>query len=139
MVTIVTKGGDTSKRPKEVRFWCAFTLAEICETDPLPALAQLAAKDRRTVRGSWAVSRRQPKRSALSNRSGERIALTVVRGAQVMPHPRSRIRIKRPATMLSALDWASHWVYLCTSDQSAETGGERPHKMKSPQTPFRTT
>jgi hypothetical protein len=30
-------------------------------------------------------------------------------------------------------------VYLCTSDQSAETGGERPHKMKSPQTPFRTT
>ena len=30
-------------------------------------------------------------------------------------------------------------VYLCTSDQSVETGGERPHKMKSPQTPFRTT
>jgi hypothetical protein len=30
-------------------------------------------------------------------------------------------------------------VYLCTSDQSAETGGERPHKMKSPQTPFLTT
>jgi hypothetical protein len=30
-------------------------------------------------------------------------------------------------------------VYLCTSDQLAETGGERPHKMKSPQTPFRTT
>src|ERR1039458_5201254 len=30
-------------------------------------------------------------------------------------------------------------VYLCTSDQLAETGGERPHKMKSPQTPFLTT
>jgi len=30
-------------------------------------------------------------------------------------------------------------VYLCTSDQPAETGGERPHKMKSPQTPFLTT
>jgi hypothetical protein len=30
-------------------------------------------------------------------------------------------------------------VYLCTSDQLAETGGENPHKMKSPQTPFRTT
>jgi 2-dehydro-3-deoxyphosphogluconate aldolase/(4S)-4-hydroxy-2-oxoglutarate aldolase len=30
-------------------------------------------------------------------------------------------------------------VYLCTSDQSAETGGERPHKMKSPQPPFLTT
>jgi hypothetical protein len=27
-------------------------------------------------------------------------------------------------------------VYLCTSDQPAETGGERPHKMKPPQTPF---
>ena len=32
-----------------------------------------------------------------------------------------------------------HKVYLCTSDRLAETGGERPHKMKSPQTPFRTT
>lgn len=30
-------------------------------------------------------------------------------------------------------------LYLCTSDQLAETGGERPHKMKSPQTPFLTT
>ncbi len=30
-------------------------------------------------------------------------------------------------------------VYLCTSDQLAETGGERPHKMKSPQRPFLTT
>jgi hypothetical protein len=30
-------------------------------------------------------------------------------------------------------------VYLCTSDQLAQTGGERPPKMKSPQTPFLTT
>ena len=30
-------------------------------------------------------------------------------------------------------------LYLWTSGQLGETGGERPHKMKSPQTPFRTT
>ena len=30
-------------------------------------------------------------------------------------------------------------VYLCTSDQPAETGGERPHKMKLQIVPFRTT
>ena len=30
-------------------------------------------------------------------------------------------------------------VYWLTIFRRGETGGERPHKMKSPQTPFRTT
>ena len=34
---------------------------------------------------------------------------------------------------------ASPKVYPWTSGQLGETGGERPHKMKSPQTPFLTT
>jgi len=42
-------------------------------------------------------------------------------------------------SLLRLRSCAFHKVYLCTSDQPAETGGERPHKMKSPQTPFRTT
>jgi len=42
-------------------------------------------------------------------------------------------------SLLRLRSCAFHKVYLCTSDQSAETGGESPHKMKSPQMPFRTT
>jgi hypothetical protein len=42
---------------KEVRFWCAFALAQMGDGDALVNLKRLAAKDRRIVRGFWSVSR----------------------------------------------------------------------------------
>jgi HEAT repeat protein len=42
---------------KEVRFWCAFSLAEMGDPDALVALRNLAKRDRRIVRGFWSVSR----------------------------------------------------------------------------------
>jgi HEAT repeats len=46
--------GDSSK---EVRFWCAYALAEMGDCDALTHLAKLVAKDRRIVKGLWSVSR----------------------------------------------------------------------------------
>jgi hypothetical protein len=62
-----------------------------------------------------------------------------------------KARLYRSLRSLSNVDsWATFFakvvatgspqkVYLRTIDQPAETRGESPHKMKSPQTPFRTT
>jgi HEAT repeat protein len=42
---------------KEVRFWCAYALAEMGDGDAVVNLRKLARKDRRIVRGFWSVSR----------------------------------------------------------------------------------
>src|SRR5277367_600503 len=42
---------------KEVRFWCAYSLAEMGDTDALAGLRKLAKEDRRIVKGFWSVSR----------------------------------------------------------------------------------
>ena len=42
---------------KEVRFWCAYSLAEIGDRDALAALRKLAKVDHRVVKGWWSVSR----------------------------------------------------------------------------------
>jgi len=45
---------DTSK---EVRFWCAYALAQMADDDALMPLKELAESDHRVVRGFWSVSR----------------------------------------------------------------------------------
>jgi HEAT repeat protein len=45
---------DTSK---EVRFWCAYSLAEMGDEEALIPLKELAQSDHRSVRGFWSVSR----------------------------------------------------------------------------------
>lgn len=42
---------------KEVRFWCAYSLAEMGDPDALAALRKLAKVDHRIVKGWWSVSR----------------------------------------------------------------------------------
>jgi len=42
---------------KEVRFWCAFALAQMGDGDALLNLRKLAKQDRRIVRGFWSVIR----------------------------------------------------------------------------------
>ena len=42
---------------KEVRFWCAYALAEMGDTDALAGLRKLAKEDQRIVKGFWSVSR----------------------------------------------------------------------------------
>jgi HEAT repeat protein len=42
---------------KEVRFWCAYSLAEMGEGDALIPLKNLTEKDHRIVRGFWSVSK----------------------------------------------------------------------------------
>jgi HEAT repeat protein len=42
---------------KEVRFWCAYSLAQMGEGDALSRLRKLAANDHRIVKGFWSVSR----------------------------------------------------------------------------------
>jgi hypothetical protein len=42
---------------KEVRFWCAYSLAEMADEEALIPLKKLAQDDQRVVRGSWSVSR----------------------------------------------------------------------------------
>ena len=42
---------------KEVRFWCAYALAEMGEADALIPLKDLVKSDHRIVRGFWSVSR----------------------------------------------------------------------------------
>lgn len=45
--------GDPSK---EVRFWCAYALAEMGESEALIPLRDLVKRDHRIVRGFWSVS-----------------------------------------------------------------------------------
>jgi HEAT repeat protein len=48
---------ENLKHPsKEVRFWCAYALAEMADEDALIALWELATSDYRVVRGFWSVS-----------------------------------------------------------------------------------
>jgi len=42
---------------KDVRFWCAYSLAQMGDGDALPPLRELARKDQRIVKGFWSVSR----------------------------------------------------------------------------------
>jgi HEAT repeat protein len=42
---------------KEVRFWCAYSLAQMGERDALGPLRKLAATDHRMLKGFWSVSR----------------------------------------------------------------------------------
>jgi HEAT repeat protein len=42
---------------KDVRFWCAYALAEMGDTDALAGLRKLAKEDQRIVKGFWSVSR----------------------------------------------------------------------------------
>jgi HEAT repeat protein len=42
---------------KEVRFWCAFALAQMAEQDALAPLKNLSETDHRVVRGFWSVSK----------------------------------------------------------------------------------
>jgi len=42
---------------REVRFWCAFALGQMAEGRAIPALEQLAATDKRIVRGFWSVAK----------------------------------------------------------------------------------
>jgi hypothetical protein len=48
---------NLSDRSKEVRFWCAYALAEMADGKALIPLMELARNDRRVVRGFWSVSR----------------------------------------------------------------------------------
>jgi HEAT repeats len=41
---------------KNVRFWCAYSLAQMADEDALVPLKNLAQKDHRVVRGFWSVS-----------------------------------------------------------------------------------
>ena len=42
---------------KEVRFWCAYSLAQMADEDALMPLRKLAESDHRVVRGFWSVSK----------------------------------------------------------------------------------
>jgi len=42
---------------KEVRFWCAYSLAEMADEDALVPLKRLAEEDHRIVKGFWSVSK----------------------------------------------------------------------------------
>ena len=42
---------------KEVRFWCAYALAQMADEEALIPLKELAESDHRVVRGFWSVSR----------------------------------------------------------------------------------
>lgn len=42
---------------KEVRFWCAFSLAQMADEDALVPLSTLAEEDHRIVKGFWSVSK----------------------------------------------------------------------------------
>src|SRR5262249_41211653 len=42
---------------KEVRFWCAYSLAEMADEDALVPLKRLAEQDHRVVKGLWSVSK----------------------------------------------------------------------------------
>jgi hypothetical protein len=42
---------------KEVRFWCAYSLAQMADEDALVPLKKLAEEDHRVVKGFWSVSK----------------------------------------------------------------------------------
>ncbi len=42
---------------KEVRFWCAYSLAQMADEDALVPLKRLAEEDHRVVKGFWSVSK----------------------------------------------------------------------------------
>ena len=42
---------------RDVRFWCAYALAQMADQDALVPLEQLAERDHRIVKGFWSVSR----------------------------------------------------------------------------------
>ena len=44
-------------RSKDVRFWCAYSLAEMGDGNALASLRELARTDHRVVKGFWSVSR----------------------------------------------------------------------------------
>jgi len=47
---------NLSDPSKDVRFWCAFALGEMAERRSIPALKQLAAIDKRIIRGFHSVA-----------------------------------------------------------------------------------
>jgi hypothetical protein len=48
---------NLSDASKEVRFWCAYSLAQMADEESLIALKKLARYEDRIVRGFWSVSR----------------------------------------------------------------------------------
>jgi len=48
---------NLAEAPREVRFWCAYSLAEMSEPAALEPLRKLAEEDQRIVRGFWPVSK----------------------------------------------------------------------------------
>jgi len=42
---------------KEVRFWCAYSLAQMADEDALAPLKRLAEEDHRVIKGFWSVSK----------------------------------------------------------------------------------
>jgi HEAT repeat protein len=62
---------------KEVRFWCAYALAEMGEADAVIPLKTLLKRDHRIVKGFWSVSREarasvRKIHEEMSNRKGSR-------------------------------------------------------------------
>lgn len=49
--------GNLEDPSKEVRFWCAFALAQMADKNALTPLKRLAQTDDRVVRGFWSVSK----------------------------------------------------------------------------------
>jgi len=48
---------NLSDPSRDVRFWCAYALAQMADHDALVPLRELAKRDHRVVRGFWSVSR----------------------------------------------------------------------------------
>lgn len=59
-------------RSKEVRFWCAFALGEMAERRAVPLLTNLAATDRRVVKGFHSVAKEAA--DAIENIQKEKVA-----------------------------------------------------------------
>jgi len=63
---------------KEVRFWCAYALAEMADEQALDSLMRLSKTDRRVVRGFWSVSKeanaaiRQIRKHMRNRRKGQK-------------------------------------------------------------------
>ena len=49
--------GNLADASRDVRFWCAYALAQMADCDALVPLGELAKRDHRVVRGFWSVSR----------------------------------------------------------------------------------
>jgi HEAT repeat protein len=62
---------------KEVRFWCAYSLAQMSDKDALVPLKRLAEEDHRVVKGLWSVSKEakwaiREIRKEMTERKGQR-------------------------------------------------------------------